>query len=194
MPLAAVERMTADAFLAWLPGQARRHELVDGVPVAMAGAKRRHDQIVVNTLAELRNQLRGTECRAFSADTAVLIPGGNVRFSDAGVDCGTFKDEDVSADQPIIVIEVLSDSTRTFNLFGKLEEYKTVPSIWHIVLVNPDEPQAMHWFRNAQGAWFHEVLEGIEAMIEIRAPRLTLHLSDLYEGLLFRAKPHLIVT
>lgn len=139
--------MTPDEFLVWIQTQEQRYELVDGVPVATAGAKRRHDQIVVNTLRELGNQLRRVPSRPFSADTAVRIPAGNVRFPDAGVDCGTFNDDANDAAAPALVVEVLSASTRDFDLFRKLEEYKTVPSLRHAVIVNPDEPQVIHWRR-----------------------------------------------
>jgi len=63
--------MTPDEFLLWALDQETRHELVDSIPMAMAGARAQHDQIVVNTLGELRSQLRGTACRPFSADSAV---------------------------------------------------------------------------------------------------------------------------
>lgn len=70
----AVNRMTADAFLLWHEQQQdRRYELVDGVPVAVAGARRRHDQVVVNTLVALGGQLASGSCRPFTSDTAVRI-------------------------------------------------------------------------------------------------------------------------
>jgi len=53
----------------------------------------------------------------------------------------------------LVVIEVLSASTRDFDLFGKVEEYKTVPSLRHIVIVDPDEARAVHWIRGADAAW-----------------------------------------
>src|SRR5690348_12021605 len=67
----ARQTMTAAEFLAWDLGQPGRHELVDGVPSAMTGARQRHDRVVVNLLAALHRQLRGGPCRAFTADTAV---------------------------------------------------------------------------------------------------------------------------
>ena len=192
MPLEAIRAMGQDEFLAWARDREGRYEFVDGVPVAMAGAKRRHDQIVVNVIGELRNQLRGAACRPFTADTAVRIPAGNVRLPDAGVDCGTFRDETNWADEPTVVIEVLSASTRDFDLFVKVEEYKTVPSLRHILIVDPDEARAVHWSRNTGGTWSFQAHEGLEAAIVASPPPLTLKLADLYEGLTFMAKPRLV--
>ena len=79
----AIRRMTADEFLDWGLSQPLRYELVDGVPVAMAGEKRRHDQIVANVHGMLFNALRGHACRHFTADTAVRIQSGTLRRPDA---------------------------------------------------------------------------------------------------------------
>jgi hypothetical protein len=65
--------MGQTAFPRRIATQDQRHERVDGAPVAMAGARRRHDQIVVNATAALHRQHRGAPCRAVSADTAVLL-------------------------------------------------------------------------------------------------------------------------
>lgn len=192
MPLELIKTMSQDEFLAWAQDRDQRHELVDGVPVAMAEAKRRHDQIVVNAIGELRNQLRGAACRPFTADTAVRIPAGNVRLPDAGVDCGALRDETNWADQPAVVIEVLSASARDFDLFGKVEEYKTVPSLRHIVIVDPDEARAVHWVKSADAAWSFQTHEGLEAAIVTASPALTLRLADLHEGLSFAARPRLV--
>ena len=188
----APARMTPDEFLLWALDQPARYELVDGAPMAMAGARRRHDRIVVNTLRELANQLRGQACVPFSADTAVRIPNANVRLPNAGVDCGRYDDDAMAADQPVLVIEVLSASTRDFDLFGKVEEYKTVPGLSHIVLVNPDEPQAVHWTRAGGAPWSYHLHEGLDAAIALDPPGVALRLADLYEGLAFRPKPRLV--
>jgi Uma2 family endonuclease len=185
----AIRRMTVTEFLDWQPRDDGRYELVDGVPVMMTGARRRHDQIVVNGLGELRAKLRGHPCRPFTADTAVLIPNGSVRRADAGVDCGRFEDNAMYADAPRLVIEVLSPSTREFDMFGKCDEYKTIESLTHIVLVEPNQPQAMHFWRAEDRGWRHQAHEGLEAAIEFPDLQITISLGDLYDGLVFTRQP-----
>ena len=188
----AAIRMSANEFLEWSLHQSTRYELVDGFAVAMAGAKRRHDQIVMNLHGLLFNQLRNHRCRPFSADTAVRIPAGNVRRPDAGIDCGTFDDNATSADQPFLVVEVLSPSTRDFDMFGKLDEYKTVAGLAHIVLIDPDTPQAYHWSRDPDGAWRHELIEGLDQVVELMEIPCLLDLATLYGGLIFVPRPRLV--
>jgi hypothetical protein len=66
---------------------------------------------------------------------------GNRRQADGGVDCGTPDDMSMDADRPTMVLGALSLTTRQFVRFEKVEEYKTVPTLDYIVLVDPDCPQ-----------------------------------------------------
>ncbi len=85
----AVKPWTVDQFFAWQARQTERYELVSGVPVRMmAGAGNVHDDIVVNLLAELRGQLRGSGCRPFTDDGSLETLPGQIRRPDVGVDCG----------------------------------------------------------------------------------------------------------
>lgn len=188
----AVERMGADEFLEWHLAQEQRYELVDGVPVAMAGAKRRHDRVVVNAIAALAGQLGTGPCQPFTSDTAVRIPNGNIRYPDAGIDCGTFNDGATWADAPTLVIEVLSESTRAFDLTRKLEEYKTVPSLNHIVFVGLDAPEIVHWHRESARSWESEVVEGLEAAVSMADLGLRIPLAALYAGLEFQQRFRLV--
>jgi len=188
----AARRMTADEFLEWHLGQEQRYELVDGVPVAMAGAKRRHDQVVVNALTLIAGRLGTGACRPFTADTAIRIPGGNIRYPDVGVDCGQFRDNETWADAPILVIEVLSESNRVFDFARKLEEYKRVSSLRHIVFVDQDDPEVIHWRRAPGGQWEDETLQGLDAVVSCPDLDLSLPLVALYARLEFRSKPRLV--
>ena len=188
----SVTRMSAEEFLEWGLHQELRYELVDGVPVAMAGAKQRHDLIVLNAHGNLHALLRGKKCRAFTADIAVRIPAGNVRRPDAGIDCADFDDNATTAGASFLVVEVLSPSTRDFDMFRKLEEYKTVSSLNHIVLIDPDIPRAFHWSRPSGESWRYTLPEGLEAVIQLSEIDCTLDLAALYEGLTFRPQPRLV--
>jgi Uma2 family endonuclease len=188
----AMTPMSADEFLEWGLHQELRYELVDGVPVAMAGAKQRHDRIVGSALGMLYNLLHGHKCRHFTADLAVRIPIGNIRRPDAGIDCGPPDDNATTATAPVFVMEVLSPSTRDFDMFGKLEEYKTIPTLAHIVIVDPDTPQVFHWSRSQNEPWRHELLEGLDTVIHLPEFDGTIDLARLYEGLTFRPLPRLV--
>ena len=179
--------MTVAEFLRWHEFQEDRYELVDGAPQLhrlMSGASQRHDQITMNALALLRSALRGQRCRPITADVAIQVPGRGLRRADAAVDCGPLRDAEYIASEPVLVIEVLSPSTRQIDRFRKLEEYKSVPTIRHILLVEPSQA-ATKLYRRETEAWTSIDIVGLDAAIEVAELGLSLPLRDLYEGLSF---------
>src|SRR4051812_35412631 len=72
----------------WERSQKTRHELIDGVPVAMAGASEGHTIIQGNIFAALLSRLRGGPCRPFPSDMAMKTGSRKGRYPDVTVDCG----------------------------------------------------------------------------------------------------------
>lgn len=191
--------MSVEDYYAWGEGQEERYEYVDGYPVPMhregarmmSGASRRHDRIVMNLVGELRNRLRGKPCRPFTADTAVATAARRRRRPDVGVECGERRDGDYVAHEPRAVIEVLSPSTREFDLLGKLEEYKAVASLREIVVVEPNAPEAMVWSCPEGGEWRGEPVKGLEAEIALPSLGIALPMREIYDGVDFRPRPQI---
>jgi Uma2 family endonuclease len=193
MSEAAHQRMSVEEFYSWLATQTEgRFELVDGELVAMAGANRRHDRIAANALRLVGNHLEGHPCQPFTSDTYIAIPAGNRRQADMGVDCGRPEDESLEAAEPVMVLEILSPTTRSFDRNDKLEEYKTVQSIEYIVLVDPDYPQVRVYRREPHRNWTSDRLTGLDAVIELPRFDMRLSLGALYAGLAFRPRPILV--
>jgi Uma2 family endonuclease len=180
-----LRRMTVAEFFDWEPGDEERYELVDGRPIKMTGARRRHDRIVTNLNRILGNALLNTPYIVFTPDTAVLIPNGNVRRPDVGIDGGRDDDALMHADVPRVVFEVLSPSTRKTDLIEKLAEYKTIESHLLILLIDPDKPHVTHWSRDRSRTWRQKPLDGLAAAVEIIDPPLTISLAEIYRGLAF---------
>jgi Uma2 family endonuclease len=180
--------MTPDEFFEWQKSQDQNYELVDGVPVlplkAMTGATRRHDGVTVNATVSLANQLRGGPCRPHTDDIAVRIPGGAVRRPDMTVDCGPPVDISIEAQEPRLVLEVLSPSTMGVDRFRKLEEYKSHPSIQLILLAETRLAKVGVWRRHGD-AWQPEDYQGLEQEIDLSEIGAVLPLRDLYDGLTF---------
>lgn len=193
MSAQALAAMSVDEYYAWGELQEDRYEYVDGAPVRMmSGASRRHDQIVVNTLVALGDQLRGSGCRPFTADTAVATTTRRLRRPDIGIECGDRRDTDHAANAPRVVIEVPSPSTREFNLYGKLDEYKAVESLDTILLVEPNAPEVMVWSRTPGQPWTHRPVAGLDSAIPLPSVGASLRLAEIYDGLAFPARPRLV--
>lgn len=95
----------------------------------------------------------------------------------------------MTAIDPRVVLEVFSPSTRSLDQIGKLDEHKGVPSIEHIVLVDPDSPEVIAWSRNEDRSWSHEILRGLDAALALPAIGVEVRLADLYAGLAVQPRP-----
>ena len=182
-------QMTAAEFLAWHEGRDDKWELVGGLPVRMmTGATRRHDQVLVNAIAELRSVLRGSRCRPTTADIAVLTAqGANVRRPDVTVDCSSVEGSELQANDPRMIVEVLSRSTRAFDQVQKLEEYKALDSLSYVLFLDTDAPRAKLYFRDASRLWDSRDFIGLDSVVELPELGAGLALVDLYDGLAFEA-------
>ena len=183
---------TVEAFFAWQERQSERYELVGGFPLKMmAGAKNRHDDIVVNLVAALRNRLRGTPCRPFTGDGSVEARPGQIRRPDAGIDCGRRDPDGYRAAEPKLVAEVLSPSTRDFDTLEKLAEYKEIEGLDVILVIESNAPQVVVWTRDGARSWSRSLSEGLEAEIALPTLGIALPLAELFESVEFPPAPRL---
>jgi Uma2 family endonuclease len=118
-----------------------KHEYINGEIYAMSGTSKTHNIITGNVWAALIRHLDGTRCIPFSSDIKVKIEtkGNNCFFyPDVVVACEDENSHDYYTEKPLIIVEVLSKSTRRFDQTGKFEFYKTIPSLQEYVLIEQD--------------------------------------------------------
>ena len=114
-----------------------KREYIDGQVYAMAGASYNHNCVSANMLGELRNHLKGKPCTTFMADIKVKL-GRDYVYPDVLVDCGKMRGDDLFASSPVIIVEVLSRSTRKTDMTTKLIRYINLPSLQEYVLIEAD--------------------------------------------------------
>ena len=157
-------RMTADEFLVWAMEQPTgRYELVSGEVVAMAPERAVHNLVKAEVWRVLRDGAReaGLPCQAFADGMAVRIDGATLYEPDASVRCGARLEADaVEFSDPVIVVEVLSPSTRAQDAGAKLVDYFRLPTVRHYLLIRTDNRTAIHHHRGGDGAIATAVLSG----------------------------------
>lgn len=177
--------MTAEEFLTWNLAQDERYELVDGVPVplrAMGGTRAEHDAIVVNLIAVLHRQLRGSGCRKVTADGAVRTRIKRVRRPDVTIDCSAIELGSLETRNPIAVFEVLSPTARKLDRSVKLQEYLSHPNLRSIVHIDPDLMDVLVYTRKDAGSWDHARLQFADDVIQVPATPVALSLDVVYDG------------
>ena len=185
--------MTRREYLEWEVKQETRHEYLNGVIVAMAGASRQHNRITLDVARSLGNQLEDGLCEVFSSEMRVLVPEcDRYYYPDVIVVCGESEFEDDVFDtlvNPTLIIEVLSDSTERSDRRDKFDCYETLPSLRNYVLIAQDEPRIEQFYRQEGGTWQYEVARGLEAELTLPAIGCHLRLADVYARVTFVTAP-----
>jgi Uma2 family endonuclease len=185
--MTALEKTASIHIAEYLEGEeisAVKHEYLGGTVHAMAGATNRHNVIAMTGLGMLFGMLRGKSCQPFNSDTKVRIEfSGQTRFyyPDAMVVCHPNPLSDHFQDQPVVVVEVLSESTRRADLGEKRDTYLTIPSLKVLLLVESEEIAVTVHRRRVEGDFAVEYHAGLEAVIPLPEIEAELPLADLYE-------------
>ncbi|KYF75314.1 hypothetical protein BE11_00675 [Sorangium cellulosum] len=169
-----------------------KHEFLNGEIFAMAGGTPEHARLCLSVGAELRAQLRGRPCAAYSSDLRVRVRAtGLSTYPDVSVVCGRLErdleDKDAALN-PVVLVEVLSDSTEAYDRGQKFAHYRLIPSLREYVLVWQHEPRIEVFHRNEDGSWtLREARAGEGAHLE--AIGCTLPVDEVYRDPLTQAPP-----
>ncbi len=114
-----------------------KHELIDGHVVAMTGTSANHQRISTNITRKFGNHLENKPCEPFSSDMKVKV-GENFFYPDVLVDCNFDESEPYHTESPIIIVEVLSKSTRKRDETSKLISYLNILNLQEYVMIEQD--------------------------------------------------------
>jgi Uma2 family endonuclease len=161
-----------------------RSEFHRGRVVEMAGTTRIHSRIVTNVSTSLDIQLRPRPCNVYSSDLRVGILGGeHYVYPDLVVTCGQEEYEDSVLDillNPLVVIEVLSDSTEAYDRGEKFRLYQTIPSLREYVLVSQSPRRLEIYRKQPDGSWLYQSSPFAPPPLRIESIDCTLRFEDVY--------------
>lgn len=157
--------MTYAEYVAAEVTSTEKHEWLRGEVFAMAGGTLEHARLVLSVGSELRASLRGRPCGVFSSDLRIKVQEtGLSTYPDVSIVCG--KPETLAGDphaivNPIVLVEVLSDSTEGYDRGEKFAHYRRIPSLREYVLVSQREPRIEVHRLNENGRWeLYEAVAG----------------------------------
>jgi Uma2 family endonuclease len=147
-----------------------KHEFVNGEIFAMvrndggdsqtpgpAGGTLEHGRLSANVIGELRNALAGRPCVVFTSDVRVrVMETGLGTYPDASVVCGRIErdpEDENTIVNPVVIVEVLSDSTESYDKNEKLAHYRQISALHDYLLVSQHERRIEHYRRNLDGTW-----------------------------------------
>ena len=171
----AIERTATD----------QRSEYVDGEIFAMTGGTEEHNLIVANLVRELGNQFKDRPCRVYPSDMKVHIAADDVgTYPDVMVICGEREFYDGRRDMvtnPIVVVEVLSDSTEAYDRGDKFRHYRSLRSLQAYLLLSQYRMQAELFLRQPDGTWSLSSYQDPSDSIPLRVVEAELSLAEVYD-------------
>lgn len=182
MATLATHLVTADEFLGMEFDTDCRFELDNGVVRMMGGGTVRHSQIQGNVLVALSQKLKGTGCAPHGPDMAARSHRLSVRYPDVSVYCGRNAPENDKLrafDDPKLVVEIMSPSTRSRDIEVKLPEYRSIPSLEAILYVDPDDETVHLELRNDAGDWVVAAIPA-DGRVELTGLNVTLSHDEIF--------------
>jgi Uma2 family endonuclease len=162
-----------------------KSEYFAGEVFAMAGASRRHGLIVTNLIVELGRQLKGRPCEVFASDLRLRVtPAGLYTYPDVMVVCGDVQFADDQKDtvlNPVVLIEVLSESTSDYDRGRKFEYYRTLPSLREYLTVAQDKPHIEHWTRQQEDSGSLVEFSNLSQTVRLPSIDCALPLKEIYD-------------
>ncbi len=186
------EKISPAAYLALERESEIRNEYFDGETFAMTGASRAHNQISANIVRVLGNQLLEKPCSVFSSDMKVKMRQiGKYSYPDILVVWEEARFEDENNDvllNPMVIIEILSDSAEAYNRGDKFVHYQLLESFVEYLLVSQYFYRVEKFARQEDHTWIYSKYETPEQIVKIEAIECELPVSEIYRKVDF--DPH----
>ncbi len=181
MNVALRKPLTVPQFLAWEERQALRYEFDGFQPLAMTGGTVAHATVQRNLAIAVGGRLRGKPCRFYGSDLKIEA-AGSIRYPDGFVVCSRPANAGTLVTDPVVVFEILSESTAHTDLTVKNAEYRATPSIRRYVILEQTHIAALVFARHGED-WLSHVLTGADAVLALPEVGIELPLGELYADL-----------
>jgi len=182
-------RLTPEEYLVRERLAPTKSEYYRGEVFAMAGASERHNLIVTNLVASLVTSLRGRNYRVYSSDMRVLVcDTGLYTYPDVVVVCGKPILADTQGDvltNPVLLVEVLSESTKDYDRGGKFHQYMRIPSLQEYLTVSQTEMMIDASIRQADNSWLMRELVPANGKVSIQCLGIELDFAEVYDQVEF---------
>ena len=166
-----------------------KSEYYRGEMFAMAGGSPEHSLVATNFLGEARQQLKGKPCVPYNSDLRVKVEAtGLYTYPDATIVCGPPQmDTAVKGTvlNPSVIVEVLSESTESYDRGKKSSHYRRIESLRELILISPSEPLVEMFTRRDDGNWSFIEYRSITDTLVIDSVGVSIPLSEIYRNIAF---------
>lgn len=167
-----------EEYLAFEDASEIKHELINGILYETSGSSKYHNALERH-LANLIEKLIGeNKFEVYTAGFNVHTPNGNFLYPDIIVSTGNT--ERYFTKEPVLLVEVLSEATRKFDLTDKFIQYQKFDSLKYYLCIEPEQQVIIFYFKNSDGEWPTETHTKDGSMINLPALGISFSLKDVY--------------
>ena len=156
-----------------------KHELINGNLYEMSGSSKYHHKISGILYLLVTSLLKNKEWEIYFEGFKVRTPDGNYFYPDICVCHANAKR--YYTDEPVLIIEVLSETTRKFDLTDKFIQYQKIPTFQYYMCVEAEQQVIIFYFKNNEGEWMTETFTKNESVIELPALNISFLVKDVYQ-------------
>jgi Uma2 family endonuclease len=179
MASAALRPLDLQSFLAWEDQQEVRYEFDGVAATAMVGGTAAHSAIQRNLAISVGGRLRGKACQFYGSDLKIRV-AGSIRYPDGFVVCSPISARTKVVSDPVVIFEVLSESTARTDVGAKNREYEATASVQRYIILDQDAVAGTQ-FERIGGDWIGRI---VRDDFILRMPEIGLEFPfrELYEG------------
>lgn len=181
-------RFSIEEYLALEKETDTKYEYHDGEVYAMAGGTPTHSLISNNVGRGLGNALIGKRCFTYNSDLRVATSRNRYVYPDVTVVCGKvtyFEELKNAANNPVVIVEVLSQDTEAYDRGGKFMRYRMIDTLKEYVLVHQYLPLVEVFFKNTLDVWEYRAYNNLQDTVPLHSIDVQLSLEDIYLGVEF---------
>ena len=179
-------KMTIEEYLHFEKAGDLKHEYYRGDVFAMAGTKPHHNVISKNLVRDIATALCGKSCQPYGSDMRIHIPENTLfTYPDISIICGDIVpseyDED-TATQPLVIIEILSKTTKDYNRIGKFKLHRDIATLKEYILVDSESVNIEAFRINSNNHWELEEYKTLSGKLSIPSVQVDILIADIYDG------------
>ena len=163
-----------------------KHEYEKGKILAMTGGSINHGILCGNAYNELRTEIekKKLKCDAFGSEIRIHIEkADSIVYPDAMIICGeikTSKSDKESVINPVLIVEVLSKSTESYDRGAKFYKYQQLASFKEYLLIAQDQAVVDSFFKTENDSWEIARYSGLDTKLPIKSLGFEILLKELY--------------
>ncbi|QTA93791.1 Uma2 family endonuclease [Desulfonema magnum] len=179
------KNISAEEYLEMEKTAEYKNEYFQGEIFAMTGASFNHNLIVSNIIIALGSRLRNSSCFIFSGDMKIQVDEAmHYTYPDVSIVCGDIEfvgGRDDVITNPVVIFEVLSNSTKDYDRGSKFTAYRNIRSLKDYILIDQYDYHAEYFYKNEQKRWILEEFRSPGDTLKISSVAAELSLDTIYD-------------